>query len=278
MSTMLSKNGKSDTGFWDQQRGVIRSSNGGWLAGKGVFCHGYDMLEHLAGKASYFQVLMLNVLGYLPERRLADWLEVAYICMSWPDPRIWCNHIGALGGSARTSAIAASVAGALAADSSMYGGRTFLTGVDFIQRACAEREAGASVERIVAHELKRHRGKVNIMGFARPLASGDERIAVLEEVAAQLGFQVGRHLQLAYDIEAILQRDFDESMNICGYVSAFLSDQGCKAEELYRMSVLCVTSGVTACYIDAREKPPDAFLPLRCDDIEYRGHAARKLP
>ena len=275
---MLSKKGNSDTRLWDAQRGTIHSSNGGWLAGKGVFCHGYDMLEDLVGNASYFQVLMLNVLGYLPERRLADWLEAAYICMSWPDPRIWCNHIGALGGSARTSAVAASVAVALAADSSMYGGRTFLAGVDFIQCACAEREAGTSVEDIVANELKRHRGKVNIMGFARPLASGDERIAALEEVAARLGFQVGRHLQLAYDIEAILQRDFDESMNICGYVSAFLSDQGYKAEELYRLSVLCVSSGVMACYIDAREKPPDAFLPLRCDDIEYRGQPARELP
>ncbi len=275
---MLSKNAKSDTGLWDAQRGVVHHSNGGWLAGKGVFCHGYDMLEDLVGKASYFQVLMLNVLGYLPERRLADCLEAAYICMSWPDPRIWCNQVGALGGSARTSVIAASVAGVLAADSSMYGSRTFLAGVDFIQGACAEREAGASAEEIVENELKCHRGKVKIMGFARPLACGDERIAALEEVTTRQGFKVGRHLQLAYDIEAILQRDFDESMNICGYASAFLSDQGFNAEEIYRMSVLSVTSGVTACYIDARDKSPDAFLPLRCDDIEYQGPTARELP
>jgi citrate synthase len=275
---MLSKNSKSDTSFWDAQRGVIHSSNGGWLAGKGVFCHGYNMLEDLVGKVSYFQVLMLNVLGYLPERRLADWLEAAYICLSWPDPRIWCNHIGALGGGTHTSVVAASAAGALAADSSMYGSRTLLAGVDFIQRACAEGEAGAGVEAIVANELKRHHGKVKIMGYARPLASGDERIAAMEEVTARLGFQVGRHLQLAYDIEAILQRDFDESMNIGGYVSAFLSDHGFSAEEIYRMCALCVTSGVTACYIDARDKQPEAFLPLRCDDIEYRGQPARELP
>jgi citrate synthase len=275
---MLSKNGKSETGFWDEQRGIIHSSNGGWLAGKGVFCHGYDMLEDLVGKASYFQVLMLNVLGFLPEQRLADWLEASYICLSWPDPRIWCNNIGALGGSARTSVVAASVAGVLAADSSMYGSRPLLAGVGFIQRACAEREAGASVEAIVANELRRHHGKVKITGYARPLASGDERIAALEEVTTRLGFQVGRHLKLAYAIEAILQRDFDESMNVCGYVSAFLSDHGFSAEEIYRMCALCVTSGVTACYIDARQTPPDAFLPLRCDDIEYRGQTARELP
>ncbi len=275
---MLSKNGNCDTGFWDAQRGVIHNNNGGWLAGKGVFCHGYDMLEDLVGKASYFQVLVLNVLGYLPEKRFTDWLEAVYICLSWPDPRIWCNHIGALGGSARTSVVAASVAGVLAADSSMYGSRPLLAGVGFIQRACAEREAGASVEAIVANELKRHHGKVKIMGYARPLASGDERIAALEEVTARLGFQVGAHLQLAYDVEAILQRDFDESMNVCGYASAFLSDRGFNAEEIYRMSTWCVSSGVMACYIDARGKPPDAFLPLRCDDIEYRGQPARELP
>jgi len=275
---MLSKKCKSDTGFWDAQRGVIHSSNGGWLAGKGVFCHGYDMLGDLVGKASYFQVLMLNVLGYLPERRLADWLEALYICLSWPDARIWCNNIGALSGVARTSVVAANVAGTLAADSSMYGSRTLLAGVEFIRRACAKQEAGTSIEAIVAKELKRHHGRVKIMGYARPLASGDERIPALEEVSARLGFRVGRHLQLAYDIEAILQRDFDESMNVCGYVSAFLSDHGFDAEEIYRMCAMVVTSGVTACYIDARGKPPDVFLPLRCDDIEYRGRTARELP
>lgn len=275
---MLSKNANSDTRIWDAQRGVIHSSNGGWQAGTGVFCHGYDMMGDLVGKASYFQVLTLNVLGFLPERRLADWLEAVYICLSWPDPRIWCNHIGALGGSARTSVVAASVAGALAADSSMYGSRPLLAGVGFIQRACAERQKGASVEALVANELKRHRGKVNITGYARPLASGDERVAALEEVTARLGFEVGKHLQLAYDIEAVLLRDFGESMNVCGFASAFLSDQGFSAEEIYRLSTLCVASGVTACYIDAREKPPDAFLPLRCDDIDYRGQSARELP
>ena len=272
---MLSKN---ETGFWDARRGVIHTSNGGWLAGKGVFCHGYDMLEDLVGKASYFQVLALNVLGYLPERRLADWLEAVYICLSWPDPRIWCNHIGALGGSARTSIVAASVAGVLAADSSMYGSRPLLAGVNFIQRASAERQAGVSVEAVVASELRRHHGKVKIAGYARPLASGDERIAALETVTTGLGFEVGVHLQLAYDIEAILQRDFSESMNVCGYASGFLSDQGFSAGEIYRMSALCVASGVTACYIDARDKPPEAFLPLRCEDIDYQGQPARKLP
>ena len=275
---MSSKTTSTDTRLWDRQRGTIRSGKGGWLAGKGVFCHGYSMLDELVGKHSYFQVMMLNVLGQLPERRLADWLEASFICVSWPDPRIWCNQIGALAGTARSSVTAAGAAGALAADSSMYGSRPLLEGVRFIQGALADVEAGMTVGEIVARELKGSRGKVSIMGYARPLASGDERIAALEAVTAQLDFAPGKHMHLAYAIEDILQREHDESMNINGYVSAFLSDQGFSAEQIYRLCALCVTSGVVACYIDARDKPADTFLPLRCDDIEYRGKAPRSLP
>ena len=67
-------------------------------------------------------------------------------------------------------------------------------------------------------------------------------------------------------------------MNINGYMSAFLSDLGYTAEEVYRIFAVLVTSGVTACYVDTRDKTPDAFLPLRCADIEYTGELARPVP
>jgi citrate synthase len=116
------------------------------------------------------------------------------------------------------------------------------------------------------------------MGYARPLAKGDERIVAMERVQQKLGLPVGEHLQLAGQIEQALLNNFDEGMNINGYMSAFLSDLGYTSEEVYRIFAVLVTSGVTACYVDTRDKIPDTFLPLRCADIEYSGTLARPVP
>lgn len=263
---------------WDECRGTIRSKKGGWVVGKGIFNHGYSMMDDLVGKVSYMQMMVLNATGRLPERSVADWFEAVHICMSWPDPRIWCNQIGALGGATRTSVVAAITAGVLAADAKSYGSKPLLHGVSFIQMALQDHRRGADAEEIVSNECAKHRGKPNITGYARPLAKGDERVVAMEQVRNALGFPVGEHLQLALQIEAVLLRRFDESMNINGYVSAFLSDLGYTAEEIYRIFAIVVNSGVTACYVDTREKTPDAFLPLRCADIEYTGKLARPVP
>lgn len=275
---MSSNMNSSPFQFWDERRGTIQSKKGGWVVGKGVFNHGYSMMEELVGKVSYMQVVMLNATGRLPPRHIADWYEAIHICLSWPDPRIWCNQIGALGGTVRTSVVAATTAGILAADAKMYGMKTLLKGMSFIQEAISYYKNGVSVDEIVKKECAKHRGKPHIMGYARPIAKGDERIPAMERVQKELGLPDGGHLQLAYQIEKALQRDFDESMNINGYMSAFLSDQGYTAEEVYRILAVWVTSGVTACYIDTRDRPPEAFLPLRCDDIEYTGKPARAVP
>lgn len=248
------------------------------MVGEGIFNHGYSMMDDLVGKVSYMQVMVLNATGRLPERRLADWLEAVHICMSWPDPRIWCNQIGALGGATRTSVVAAITAGVLAADAKSYGSKPLLQGVDFIQTALLDYRRGISAEEIVVNACARHRGKPNITGYARPLAKGDERVVAMERVQKMLEFPVGEHLQLALQIESVLLRDFNESMNINGYVSAFLSDFGYSNEEIYRIFAMVVNSGVTACYVDTREKTADAFLPLRCADIEYTGTPARAVP
>ncbi len=264
--------------LWDEHRGKIRSRKGGWLIGKGVLCHGYDMMEDLVGKYSYFQVLILNATGRMVEKRVADWFEAIYICLSWPDPRIWCNRVGALGGTMRSSPVAATVAGILAGDSKAYGQKPLVEGLNFIQSALAEKKKGLSTRDIVAAECSRHGGKPQIMGYARPIAKGDERIVAMEKVAGDLGFPVGEHLELAYEIERVLAEEFDESMNINGYMSAFLSDQGFTPQEVYRICAILVASGVTACYIDAFERPPETFLPLRCEDMEYQGPPPREVP
>jgi len=264
--------------YWESLRGIIRSRKGGWKVGEGVFSHGRNLLEDMVGQLSYFQVMILHATGKMVDRRFADWLEAAFICLSWPDPRIWCNQIGALGGALRTSPVAATAAGIMAGDSRTYGQKPLLEGLGFIQRALTQHRAGLSADEIVIQECARHGGKPQIMGYARPIAKGDERITAMERVTRALGYLPGEHLSLAYEIEKILFDKFDEGMNINGYCSAFFSDQGFSPDEAYRFCSILINSGVTACYVDTAGRPPESFFPLRCDDIDYQGKPPRPVP
>lgn len=275
---MSSKPDKPDTEIWDRNRGVVRSSKGGWFAGKGVFNQGYDMMRDLVGQVSYMQLMLMNATGRMPDRKFAAWADAVYICLSWPDPRIWCNQIGALAGTASTSVVSATVAGILSTDSNAYGSKPIKEGVKFIQAARKKQLEGYSAGQIVEMECSQRGGKPMFMGYARPLAKGDERIEALERTATDLGYTAGEHLSLAYEIENHLMEHFNEGMNVNGYIAAFLSDLGFTPEEAYRMSACIVASGVTACYCDTKDKAAGTFLPLHCDDIEYQGKEPRVVP
>ena len=266
------------TRFWDELRGTMRSRNGGWIMGKGVFCQGYNLLEELAGKVSYAQLLVFNVTGRLPDRAFGDWLEAVLICMSYPDPRIWCNQIGALAGSLRSSPIAATAAGIQASFSRIYGPGILFEGGRFIRRALEKSNNGLSVAEIVAKEAALPGGKPVLIGYARPVAKGDERIEALERVAMELGFERGEHLRLADRIDRYLQEQYDERINFGGYLVAFFADQGYAPGEPEQILATMVSSGVTACYVDAAGRPPESFLPMRCDDIDYQGKPPRPVP
>lgn len=268
------------TDFWTERRNVIRTRIGGARIGEGtVTTHGYSILTELAGRASFFQVLVLNVTGKLPERRLAEWMEATFICLSWPDPRIWCNTIGSFGGTMRTSPVAAVTAGVLASDSRMYGPGTALLVSETIARGLAMKRQGLPVSEI-ASALNRWPQKdiPVIPGFSRPIAAGDERVPVMDRISSDLGFGIGPHLALAYEIHNFFWENSGEGINLAGYLVAFLLDQGMTAKEIYRLYALCVNSGVHACYGEAYDNPPEAFLPLRCDDVDYQGRSYRSLP
>lgn len=262
----------------DSRRNKIYSFNGGWFPGKGVYCHGYSMMEELIGKKTYFQIMILNATGRLVDKSIADWSEGIYGCLSWPDPRIWCNQIGALAGTARASNLAATVMGSLAADSRTYGSLPIVEGATFIRHALKKYKEGMSVAQIVTEVANANGGKPMIVGYVRPIAKGDERLEAMERVTADLGVVQGEHLMLAYEIEKYMRETYDEGMNINGYVAAVMSDNGFTPEEIYNISAVAVGSGVTACYQDTVRRPPNNFLPLRCDDIDYQGQAPRVVP
>lgn len=263
---------------WDKNRNCIKTKKGGWIRGEGVFSHGYNLMDDLVGKVSYFQIFLLNITGKLPTKKLADWLEAEYSCMSFPDARIWCNQIGALAGSYRSAPPAGILAGTLAADSRMYGPGTARDVFKFLCQAKKELERGATIEEIVYKRSRRSGIKPIIPGFGRPLATGDERVIRMEGVAAALGFEIGETLRLAYDIEKFLLENYEESMNLATYTVAFLVDQNFTLHQIQACFSLMVAAGVAACFMEALENPADTFLPLRCDDIRYIGPESRSVP
>lgn len=280
---MLSKNkqenDKPDTSHWDNLHGKIRTKKGGWVIGEAVYNHGYSMLDDLVGRDSYFQVLFLNVTGRRPERKLADWLEALFICLSWPDSRIWCNQVGSLAGTMRSSPVAAISAGILASDARMYGPGVLLPGTRFIQDALQQQEQGKTACSIVEEYLSKERHKSPVIpGYVRPIASGDERIAAMERVGNELGFEKGKHLLLAFAIQEVMLEKYQEGMNVLGYAVAFLCDQGLNCNEIHRILAGWVSSGVHGCYAEAADNPPESFFPLRCDDMDYQGPPPRPVP
>ena len=268
----------NNTDYWDARRNNVFSAAGGWILGKGAFSYGHNLLDGIIGEHSYMQIHVLNATGKMPERKIADWVEAVFIFQSWPDSRIWCNQIGALGGAAKCPDAAAIAAGVQAAYSEVYGGGTILKGCEFLHSAYAKRQQGLSIKEIVEFEVSRRRGRPDITGFARPLVKGDERVEILWAYARELGFPVGPHEQLAHDVEEYLQAQYGERMNMNGVVAAFGTDQGYSPEQLKNISAAIVSSGIEACYVDNVDRPQGSFLPLRCDDIDYVGKAIREVP
>ncbi len=263
---------------WDQFRGVIRTRKGGWQIGKGVTSYGHSLLGELMPGHPFFSVLILNVTGTLPEPRLARWFEAFFIAMSWPDPRMWCNFIGALGGSVRATPIASIAAGVCASDSAIYGPGTIPKSCEFIATATADYALGVSVGDIVEREQKL-RGVPAVPGYYRPFAKGDERVGPIHTYATKvLAFGEGAHLQMAQRVHDYLEREYQERMNLAGYITAFLLDQGMTPAQIHVVSSFCTNAGIHACYAEqANDRPPGSILPLRCDDIDYIGVAPRTV-
>ncbi|TQV84563.1 citrate/2-methylcitrate synthase [Aliikangiella coralliicola] len=263
--------------FWTTRRNKISTSVGKWTGGEDVICHGHLMMKDLLGNISYMQMLVLNITGRLVDEKVAKWLEGNFIGVSYPDVRIWCNTIGALAGTTKTSVVSATVAGTLAADSRGYGGsQTSVYGMKFIQNALKQKQSGMTLEQIIKNANYKN-GKPVITGYARPVARNDERLEPHQRMTEKLGFSVGEHLKLAWEINDYLEQHHDLAMNVAGYSCAFLSDQGFSPQEVYRIKSLMVASGVTACYVDYYERTSGSFLPQRCDDIEYDGHPIRTI-
>lgn len=267
---------KTGTQYWDHRRRKILSKKGGWVLGKGISLYRYSLLDDLLGEASFYQVVILGITGRLPEQRFSKWLEATFICMSWPDPRIWCNQVSTFGGELRSSSVSSIAAGLLSSESSMYGTGAGLAAFDFIDKAQKFCTNEGTVEKFIESVAKTRMG-LQAPGFGRPIAKGDERVTAMLDYASKLGYSNGPHIKLAMEIEKYLQENYQESMNLAGYMCAFALDQGYKKTEMHRIISTCVNGGLHSCFSEGRDQVSDSFLPLQCSDIEYTGPKERTI-
>jgi hypothetical protein len=276
--TQLSNNTVKE---YDLLRNRIVSNKGGWIIGKGVFNQGYSMLDELVGKISYFQLLIFNITGKLVSENLAKWIEAFYQTVSWPDPRIWCNQIAALAGTAKTGPVSAIAAGVLASDSKLYGPGVIEPIAKFLIETESKRSSGEDLvellEKYLANKRKKVGDKAVVIGFSRPIATGDERVPILKNIARELDLVKGAHEILAENIHNYVHKKYAEGINVGGFVAALLVDQGFNIKEIYRLTTFAASAGIHACYAEYFDKPENHFLPMRCEDIEYNGPAPRNL-
>ena len=261
---------------WEAKRNTIRTHKGGWVIGKGVMAGEYSLLDDLLGTHKLTDVIFLHCTGRLPEHAFSIWVEGMFICLAFPDPRIWCNQISALAGNSGCTPTAGIATGTMAGDSSLYGPGCTVEACGFIQDASEFVANGAAIEEFLA--FRKRKGKRTTPGFARPIAHGDARVDALLRLAHEVGLQPGAYTLLAEQLGARIGGDNGNAMNMLGLAAAFLMDNGMNITEINRVFSLCVMAGTHACFSEAADSPRGSFLPLRCDDIEYTGVPARAFP
>lgn len=249
------------------------SSIGEICPGKRVMFRGKDLFKDLQN-LSWMELYLFGITGrFFSPRQVKLFDRLWALSTSYPDPRIWNNRIAALAGTARSIPALAVGAATAASDAGLYGGLPALEAAAFLQKALTSYDKLSDLEIIVFSELKMRR---RIGGFGRPLARTDERIQPIMDLARELEFESGPHVQVAFKIHNILSNSrYRLELNAAGLAAALASDQGLSPEEFRVYTTCAFSTGMLACYLDAAANPEGAFFPLRVTRIKYTGPKRR---
>jgi hypothetical protein len=231
------------------------------------------MLHHDFRGASWFELYLFGITGRVFNSQQLQILNAMWIFTSYPDPRIWNNRVAALAGTVRSTGSLAVGAAIAVSEAEIYGAKPIIQAVGALKKALEWVDNGNQLAEFLTAELKSRR---KIAGFGRPKAMGDERIQPLLEYLDQVGFQHGRHVGLAFEIEKFLRDGrWRFRLNYAGLVAAVCADMGLSAREAYLYSISGFLAGFLPCYIDAIEHPIGSFFPMRCARIHYEGPRPR---
>ncbi|MFP5394246.1 MAG: citryl-CoA lyase [Gammaproteobacteria bacterium] len=254
--------------------GRIRTAMGACYPGSHAVFRGHDLHGELAD-LDWVELFVFGITGRRLTPAQKRMVGALWVHTSYPDARLWNNRVAALAASNRSTPNLGLVAALAVSEATVYGGQAGLASLGFLQRAAREVADGAQLETLVLAEA----GQRRVYGYGRPINSLDERIPGIMALARELGLAEGVHLKLAFDIEAILVARWPQlRMNYAALHAAIISDMGMNAREYQMLRLPTFLAGMPPGIVDAADKPAGAFLPIRCDDIDYTGVAKREWP
>jgi citrate synthase len=194
-------------------------------------------------------------------------------CGSYPDPRIWPNRVAAFAGTVRSTGALGIAASIAVSEAKIYGRRADRSAFSFITSARRAVEEGKELLDFIKTHMEINRG---IAGYGRPLVTGDERIVPLMSLAGKLGLDKGPHVQLAFQVERLLQQNrYRMAMNIAVVCASLMADQGFTVNDYYHWTIVSYTAGALPCYIDSLGHPQASFFPMEVKDMRYTGAERR---
>ncbi len=245
---------------------------GAWFPGERVVFRGCD-LHHDLGRLEWIDLYMFAITGrHLPHHHL-QMINALWVQTSYPDPRLWNNQVSALAGTARSTGNLAIAASMAVSEATIYGRRTDIRAIDFLQHTRRALAQGADVVELVEQRLAQTR---SLPGYGRPVVSRDERILNLMPLVEEYGFAEGEYVRLVFSIEKILEQQRRRlRLNYGGLAAALGAEMGLSPREHYLGSMMAFLAGMIPCFLDGADKPEGSLLPLRCSRLEYEGHPRR---
>jgi hypothetical protein len=261
---------------YERARHRIETSLGGVVNGRFIFC-GYDVTHEIAGVMTQTEAICLWLLGRKPapmETRLLDTLISLNV---YPDIRIWSLRAGAFAQNA-----GAPVSSACAASHASHNGALFGVGASLAFRRflarLADRTRGKDIGKAVDEMVAR---KTFFPGFGRPLIRGpDERVERLSALLKEWKYPLGPYTLLFYDVARRITAKTGLHPNFASIHVALLMDPpfALRDSKIVAVSQFIINIAAIApiCEIADRETG-SPLLPLRIDDVDYKGAADRKL-
>jgi hypothetical protein len=252
--------------------GRVRSRVGGLRQDRRVRYRGHDLHADLQ-RIDWLEFYAFGITGRRFPANELGLMHALWVHTSYPDARIWNNRVAALAGSSRSNGNLGLAAALAVSEAHIYGRGNEVQAIAFFLRARRSLDHGATLEDCLDEEMRRH-GR--IAGYGRPLLEGDERIAPTMALAATLGLDQGRHVQLAFRIDrhfAALGKPL--RMNYGALVSAFGADLGFSPEQFTLFMFPSFLAGMPPVYLDARARPEGTLLPIPCDAVLYAGPSSR---
>lgn len=255
--------------------GAMKTAMGQAFPGERTVFRGYDLHQDLS-EMTWLELHLFGITGKRFNKHELRLLDMIWQVTSYPEPRIWNNRIAALAGSARATSTQALSAASAVTEAQLFGLQVQHMCADFLNRTQQKIDLGQNLDEIIQSEISMHK---YIKGFGRPIAADvqDERIPAIFKVLNEEGLPQGKYTQLVFEVETELRRrGMNLRPNYAAFASSLPMDLGMTVKQVVCYLYNVVLAGMPPIYLEALERPEGATFPLKCSQINYSGHKARK--